>query len=271
MLRLHLADHSPPVEDHDPVGHGEQLFQVAGEQHNAGALLLGPDDLLPDGPGGLDIQSPGGIGADKDLGRVFQFPSQDELLQVAAGQVGTALLAAGGADVKGLHGRRGLGLDSFQVRQTVLFRIVGVPEEPVFIQGKIRHRAHRVAVGGHIAHPRLDKGGGPVHLLPINGDFAGRGGAHPRQHLGQLVLAVALHPGDAHDLAPADGEVHAVEGLDAPVVPGLQRRAGHDGLRHGRLFHIGGQVRQIVAGHHPHNLVLVGPGGLRLPGHPTVG
>ena len=175
-------------------------------------------------------------------------------MQVAAGQVGAALLAAGGADVKGLHGRRGLGLDGFQVRQAVFFRIVGVPEEPVFIQGKIRHRAHRVAVGGYIAHPRLDKGGGAFHLLPVDGDLAGRGGAHPRQHLGQLVLAVALHPGDAH-----------------PVVPGLQRRAGHDGLRHGRLFHIGGQIRQIVAGHHPHDLVLVGPGGLRLPGHPTVG
>src|SRR5690606_9680824 len=66
----------------------------------------------------------------------------------------------------------------------------------------------------------LDALGGAVAVgaAPVDGDGARVGLDEAEDGAGQFGLAVALDAGQAHDLAGADGQVEAVEDLDAGVV-----------------------------------------------------
>ena len=55
-------------------------------------------------------------------------------------------------------------------------------------------------------------------VLAVDGGGAGIGDVQVEKHVHQLLLAVALHAGDAQNLAPAQGEGHLVQHLLAPLV-----------------------------------------------------
>ena len=107
------------------------------------------------------------------------------------------------------------------------------------------------AVGGELSH----LGALHVHLTAVRRQHAG-------DHLGQLALAVAVHAGNAHDLAPAHGQGDAAE----PCVLGffVVVHAPHldDGIA--RLLHlavVGGG--QLPADHQVGQLLAVGLGAIQ--------
>ncbi len=77
------------------------------------------------------------------------------------------------------------------------------------------------------------------HVLAVDDDAPGLGGPQPREHLDQLGLAVALHPGDADDLPGAHLETHVMQGaLTVFAQRGQPLHVEHDRVRRGRpLLH----------------------------------
>ena len=102
---------------------------------------------------------------------------------------------------------------------------------------------------------RLDALAGDV--ATVDDDTARGRRTQARDRLDQLLLAVAVDPGDRHDLAAADGQRHPVDGHQVAVVADLELLDREDrllGLR-GLLLH---RQKHVAADHHPGQALLGG-------------
>lgn len=70
------------------------------------------------------------------------------------------------------------------------------------------------------------------------------------KHLGKFNLAVALHAGHAHHFTGPDFQIHAVECLNATVVPGAELLCPNQDFTGGGFSVIDDRWRHILAHHH---------------------
>src|SRR5919204_3398447 len=81
-----LGDDAAVVDHPDAVGERQDLLQVGGDQQHRQALVAGGHQLLPDELGGADVEAPGRVGGDQQLGAAGELARQHQLLLVAAGE-----------------------------------------------------------------------------------------------------------------------------------------------------------------------------------------
>ena len=81
-----------------------------------------------------------------------------------------------------------------------------------------------VAISWYIGNLLLNKsfGGTGGDCFSIDAHLTADRMADTGKHLGKFNLAVALHAGHAHHFTGPDFQIHAVECLNATVVPGAE-------------------------------------------------
>ena len=120
-----------------------------------------------------------------------------------------------------------------------------VAEDHVLPERRVQHQPVAMSVLGDVAESLLATVAGAElgDVLALELDRPGRGGLDPDDHVDQLVLPVALHAGDAHDLPAVDLEADLAQRgparlVDAHIGQGecdvLARRLGL-GLGRGKL------------------------------------
>ena len=102
-------------------------------------------------------------------------------------------------------------------------------------------------------------------LLPIHEHLACVKLADTGQHLRQLTLPISFHTCNSHDLPAPYSKINTSQCLGMAIVKRFQSGAGKDYFLLGLLFYISGHVRNIIPGHHPHNLILVSLRGFYMP------
>ena len=84
-----------------------------------------------------------------------------------------------------------------------------------------------MAVFGHMGQAQFPGTGGVqpgsrLKALAIHAQAARLGGRQPREHVQQLALPVARHPGHAHDFTRPQLQAHACEAWHAPGIGQVQ-------------------------------------------------
>src|SRR5450432_310914 len=196
------------MEDHDPVGHGQDLGQVARDQDDSetGSRQLGDDPM--DLHLGANVDPPGGFVEDQDT-RLRPKPlGQDYFLLVAAGQGTDELVDTGHPDVELLRVRashptldRGLQQESReQPGEDRQGHVLGDRE--------IEHQALLVAVLGQVGDPGMHgrRRARERHLLAGEEDLAVIRLVDPEQDPGDLRPAGADQAGESDNLTRPDRE-----------------------------------------------------------------
>ena len=205
----------------------------------------------------------------------LQLARQNDLLLVAAGQTADSLLRGRAAHIVLFHHLLRVLVDSGLVQQQAVplaeLRLIRCLQHQILRNGHVADQSLRVSVLRDVGHVIGDKGIGVKdrHLLVLQIDTAALRRDHAGDQLRQLRLAVAVHTGDAHDLAPVDLQGHIV---DAAVLVLLV--IVHMGqLRHhlcagGVLLLVLG-LAQLLADHHVGQLLPVGVGTVHRAHHLT--
>ena len=200
------------VHDGDPVRERVNLVEFGGDDEYGHAVVALLDDAAVHELDRAHVEPAGRLAGDEHLVLTREFPGQDHLLLVAAGQRAHRHLRRGGADVEFLDAFGCVACDRAEVEPDaggegrlvvrVEHHVVGhreVADQPVFLP-----------VLGDVGDARvqslLRRGVGQVPA--IQHDLARDRGPQAHQRLAQLGLPVALHPGHAQDLARADLQGH---------------------------------------------------------------
>ena len=159
-----------------------------------------------------------------------QLARDHDLLLVAAGQVPDRHVDAGRAHVEAPRPARARVVgDRAAPRSTPRRerRAAVAVEHEVVGDRERRDQTVLAAVLGHVADAQLVDLARrqPADVGAVDRDAAADARAHPGDRLDQLALAVALHAGDAEDLAGAHGEVDAGHDRHAAVVGDRADRA----------------------------------------------
>ena len=203
---------------------------------------------------GADIHAPGGLADDQHRGIKAEFPSDDHLLHIAAGQRGYRVVHAGHANIElfRLFGGVFLHLTAAQMQpaQQAELRPALLAHQQVF-----RHAGLSVHAGGHAvfrdeAHaPSANFARRfPAHVLAAQKHPAAGLRAHSHDALRQLGLAVALHAAHAHDFPCADGQTHLSKCGQHSIVQGAQ--ALHPELFLAHFMLLAQFVKDHVPSHH---------------------
>jgi hypothetical protein len=97
--RVERRDDATLVHDGDPVGEGENLVELRGDQEDRDAPVAHPDELVVDELDRADVDAARRLGRDDQAGvGVAELTGDDDLLLVAARQ-----RLGGGADPRGPH------------------------------------------------------------------------------------------------------------------------------------------------------------------------
>ena len=201
-----LGRHPALVEDEDPVGHRDDLGQVARDEDDpeAGRGQLGDDPVDLDlGP---DVDAAGRLVEDQQPRLRGQPLGQDDLLLVAARQGADHLLDAGHLHVELL----GVVVGDGPLRRAVDQEPREEPRQDrqrhVLGDREVQHQAFLVAVLGQVGDAGGHRGGraGEGDPLPVQRHRAGVRLVDPEQDPGDLRAAGADEPGEAEDLALAD-------------------------------------------------------------------
>ena len=203
-----------------------------------------------------------GCGGEQDGGLGQHLPPDDELLLVAAGEGLGGDIRAGGADVEAgddLVGPppRPLAVDPEAAGDRAL-RLMA--EHDVLPQRRHEHEPIALAVLRDVPEAAgaagLGAEAGGVAAVDLDAAGGQRLGAEQRAH--QLGLAVALHTGDAHDLAPVHAERHVLEQGTSTFGPGDGEAVDGEGdlVGHRRVPRLRGrelaadhQLGQLAGGH----------------------
>ena len=95
-----MPDHPAPEHHRDPVAQRQHLVQLGGdEQHGRPAVAL-VDYPAVDVLDRADVEAPGGLGGHQERDRAGKLPGDHDLLLVAPGQGGHALVDRTGPDVE---------------------------------------------------------------------------------------------------------------------------------------------------------------------------
>ena len=152
---------------------------------------------------GAHVHAAGGLGHDDDIGVFAEYPGDDHLLLVAAGQGAAPLLHVGGLDGKLgalLLGKLADGGGQPQAAAGEGGAAV-VAKDEVVLNAHLQHQAAGHAVFGHMAHAGGQEGGGvSTEGLAVLEQLHMVGAAQAGKNLDELGLAVALDAGDAQNL-----------------------------------------------------------------------
>ena len=202
------------AEDQDAVREVHELVDLAGEDHDAHAFGAEPVQDCVDLPLGPDVNPSGGVIEQQDLGVGGKPAGQQHLLLVAAGQGGDGV--AGGTEAQGQQVGEGLepAGSAAGVQQPAAAVLSQGGEREVFADRHGLEQRLAATFARQVGHTQDI----PVALGKLCGalgeeahDAAGPTG-HTGQALDELVLAVALEPREAHDLASAQLEVDGCRG-----------------------------------------------------------
>ena len=80
------AHHATIEEDRDPVGEGEQLVQILGDEEVAAPRARCSAQRLVDRFGGADVDAAGGVNRDDQTGLTGKLAGEKELLLIPAGE-----------------------------------------------------------------------------------------------------------------------------------------------------------------------------------------
>ena len=249
------------VHDRDPVRERVDLVQFGRDDEHGHAVVALLHDAAVHELDRAHVQAPGRLAGHQHLVLPAEFPGQDDLLLVAAGQRAHRRVRRLGADVELLHPFGRVAGDGAQVQVdargerrpvvAVQDHVVGHREgadQPVFLP-----------VLGDVGDPRVQPlpGRAVGEVAAVQPDVPGGDRPQPEQRLAQLGLPVALHARQAEDLARADLERHPVH----PDPAGLVRDRQVLDVEH----HVAGLGRvladrqlHVPADHHRGELVLAG-------------
>ena len=200
------------VHDRDPVRERVDLVQLGRDDEHGHAVVALLHDAAVHELDRADVEATGRLAGHQHLVLPPEFPGQDDLLLVAAGQRAHRRVRGLGADVELLHPLGRVAGDGAQVevdargeRRPVVAvqdHVVGHREgadQPVFLP-----------VLGDVGDPRVQPlpGRAVGEVAAVQPDVPGRDRPQPEQRLAQLGLPVALHARQAEDLARADLERH---------------------------------------------------------------
>ena len=158
-----------------------------------------------------DIHAPSGLRDDQQFGRSVDFAANDVLLQIAARQRLRQRMGATGLDLVAVDDGLGLGFQGAHVDPPHTVDGVGPGEQQVVRQAQAGHGTPAQAFVRHKVQAQGTPLGGALrtHRLTQQTDAVGGGaGVLTAQGIQQLALAIARHPGDAHNFALAHLQIH---------------------------------------------------------------
>src|SRR5262245_61208229 len=174
----------------------------------------------------LQVEAVGGFVEDHNAGLGTDFPRQQDLLDVAARQLGDRGLLGRRADVVLADLLAGMAVDELPVADAAapIGRLADLLQHQICGDGERADGAFAHPLVGDIADAALaplgHAIGGNVGVAELE---AARGGRPlPRQQFSQMLLAVAVNAGDAEDLAGPEIETYIPEGTFAAAGLGLQ-------------------------------------------------
>ena len=195
----------------DPIGEGEQLLELLGDQQDRRSPSLAQvEQQLVDALDGADVQAARRLDGDEHLRRRVDLAGEDQALEIAARQEPRRRIDRGRGDRVRL------------AQSSALSRAARVVEQPATGQRRLAVRASgsRLSTSDRLgALPTPVRSSGtcatPARSIAAPGGRRDRGpsivtrpGARPQpgDDLGELGLAVAGDGGDADDLAGTDLE-----------------------------------------------------------------
>ena len=202
-----------------------------------------------------DIQSARRVYGDQHIRIGFQLAGENDLLLVAAGEIPDLLVGGLASDVVFADHLPGIGRDGLlfhmQAVQRGKLRLVGLLEHKIVRDRHVADQALQIPVLRDERHVVLDRGprAEDRDLLSLALELAALRREHARQQLRELRLPVAVHTGNADDLAPADAEADVIEARVLGLLMIIDVLQGDDrsGL-HVLLFVL--RLLQLAADHH---------------------
>ena len=217
--RVEVGDDPALAQHHDAVGQPEHLIDVVAGQQDRGALLAQPGDELLDLSRLHHPERGGGLVQGQQPGFAAHGPGHGHQLALAAGQRTDLAGGVTQRDAQAVEqgGRRPVeaAVGEHHPARLAAEQHVG-RDVQVLAQGQVLPD-HGHALPGRGGRVRGDPAAGDVDLTLAGGDVPGDA-AHQRG------LAGAVLAGQRDQLARADGQAHAVQGLDR-TEPGGQ--TGH--------------------------------------------
>ncbi len=195
-------------QDEDAVAATQVVEFVRDDEHRdtvlTGAVHAGQQGLL-----GLHVDACGRVDQHEQAGVGGEGAGHDDLLRVAAGQVGDGLVGALGVDVEAFDEGGGEVALACAADEAEAAEPVEDAHGGVVADGHAGDEALVVPVAGHARDTGLQRGphvaeGQRCAVEP--GGPAGRR-VQPGEGLGEFHLATAADPGESDDLAAADGQV----------------------------------------------------------------
>src|SRR3954470_697612 len=152
-----LGDHAAVEEDEDPVA-AAQVVEFVGDDEDRGAVLAGGVHAGEQGFLGLHVDARGGVDEDEQAGVGGEGAGHDDLLRVAAGEVGDGLVRALGVDVEPVDQLGGEAALAVGADEAVAAEPGQDTERGVVTDGHAKDQALRVPVARHEAYARLQAG-----------------------------------------------------------------------------------------------------------------
>ena len=215
-----------------PVAQGQHFVEVVRDQQHGSTRVARGDELLLHIGHCADVQPPGGLVRDDQLGwlavRSQQRPTQDQLLHIAARQCPRRALRPAAAHVEMRQHvlRMGTGRRAAHPQQARKGGAAQAFGHGVLPHRQVTHHPHGMAVFGDTGDTlRHQPGRACLQRLAQQQHAACAQGAGAAEQLSQRHLAVARHTGHGHDLARVQAQVHV-----AQMLPPRRQRVG--GLQH---------------------------------------
>lgn len=240
--------HRATAQDDDAVGALDEFLDVGGDEQDGEAFAGEVVDEALDLGLGADVDAPGGLVEQQDLGLQAEPAGQQDLLLVAAGEFADLLLGARGLDPQPLHE---------DVDDAVLLGTgddAGTGEaghrgqHDVLADREAGHDAFGLAVLGQQADARPDGAGGGEAAQGASADaqFAGVQREGAGQGLRGLTAAGAEESAEAEHLARVQRQGDVVE----LMITGEAGRGEYGGA--GGVVAFGGEVGEARAAHLGH-------------------
>ena len=207
---VELADDLALVDDEDPVGERADLVEVLAHEQDRDAACSGLAEVRVHRLDRADVEPARRLGDDEDERIVVELSPEDELLEVAAGEVahgrprpgGLHVVAPDDPDGHVAHAPKGEKRPARERAPPVRL------DDDVARDAQARSEPGSEPILGYVRDAREDRLAriAAPQAPAADADAPGCDVAHSRERLGQLALAVARDAGDPDDLAFANGE-----------------------------------------------------------------
>src|SRR6185369_13372200 len=141
FARRHARRDAAARDDEQPVADLEQLVELLADDEHRAAGVAQREQFAPDLCRGADVDTPGRLRNDEELGLCVDLAADDELLQVAAREALRRRARAAGLDVEALDERSGERLDVADAQPPARADRARARQERVLRERERRHRA----------------------------------------------------------------------------------------------------------------------------------